>query len=53
MRDELGENGAQRPVLTPSESRQSVKTGRVRYILGISLSLAIVALAAVWVVGIF
>ncbi len=36
-------------VLPPTEARQAEKTGRVRYILGISLSLAIVAMAVVYI----
>jgi hypothetical protein len=41
------------PRLTPTEARQSVPTGHVRYILAISLGLAVVAVAAVWLFGIF
>lgn len=36
-------------VLEAEEARQAEKTGRVRYILGISLSLAIVAMAVVYI----
>lgn len=36
-------------VLQPEEARQAEKTGRVRYILGVSLSLAIVAMAVVYI----
>ncbi len=35
-------------VLTETEARSAVPTGRVRYILAISLSASIVALAAVY-----
>ncbi len=35
-------------VLPPTEARQAEKTGRVRYILGISLGLAIAAMIVVY-----
>jgi len=36
-------------VLEAEEARQAEKTGRLRYILGISLTLAIVAMAVVYI----
>lgn len=36
-------------VIPPTEARQAEKTGHLRYILGISLSLAIVAMAVVYI----
>lgn len=35
------------PELTPDEARQSIKTGHMRYVLGVSLTLAIVAMAII------
>lgn len=36
-------------VLPPTEARQAEKTGRVRYILGVSLTLAIVAMVVIYI----
>lgn len=36
-------------VLEAEEARQAEKTGRVRYILGVSLGLAIVAMVVVYI----
>ncbi len=35
-------------VLAPTEARQAEKTGHLRYVLGISLGLAIVAMAVIY-----
>jgi hypothetical protein len=37
------------PVLTPEESRQGVITGRVRWVLAISVTLVVIAFVAVYV----
>ncbi len=37
--------------LTPDEARQSIMTGHMRYVLGISLTLAIVAMVVTVVAG--
>jgi hypothetical protein len=36
--------------LAPTDARQAVKTGRVRYILAISLSATILGMVIVWIV---
>jgi len=41
---EPANDGAKRPDLTPDEARQSVKTGHMRYVLGVSLTLAVIAM---------
>lgn len=38
------------PVLTPVESRQGIMTGRVRWILAISLALVIIAMVSLYAV---
>ena len=38
------------PTLTPEESRQGVMTGRIRWILAISITLAVVALVVLYAV---
>jgi len=35
-----------RPQKTPDEARQAVETGYMRYVLGVSLALAVVAMVA-------
>ena len=47
--DQTDERGAA-PVLTPVESRQGVMTGRVRWILAISLALVIIAMVSLYAV---
>lgn len=39
------------PVLNPTEARQAVKLGRMRYVLGISLALVIIAFALSYWLG--
>jgi len=38
------------PELTPVEARQGMMTGHMRYVLGISLALAAVMMAVIWLV---
>jgi len=45
----MAAQGKDRPTLTPTQARQAVKTGRMRYVLGISLTLVVIALAAAFI----
>ena len=36
--------GTHEPELTPDEARQSIKTRHMRYVLGVSLTLAVIAM---------
>ncbi len=38
------------PTLTPEESRQGIMTGRIRWILALSITLAVVALVVLYAV---
>ncbi len=38
------------PTLTPEQSRQGIMTGRIRWVLAISITLAVVALVVLYVV---
>jgi hypothetical protein len=40
------------PVLTPEESRQGVMTGRIRWILAISVALVVVAFVVLYAVSV-
>lgn len=42
---------ANKPVLTPVESRGGIMTGRVRWILGTSLALVIIAMVSLYAVN--
>ena len=39
-----------RPELNPVEARQGMMTGHMRYVLGISLFLAVVMMAIIWLI---
>lgn len=41
-------NEETRPELNPTEARQGMMTGHMRYVLGISLALAVIVLASIW-----
>lgn len=44
---ELVNDGERKPELTPDEARQSIKTGHMRYVLGVSLTLAVIAMVVI------
>ncbi len=40
-----------RPEKTPDEARQAIETGYMRYVLGVSLALAVVAMLAAFLLA--
>ncbi len=49
-RTELTQRHDAAPTLTPEESRQGIMTGRIRWILALSITLAVVALVVLYAV---